>query len=369
MRREDGTYTTPQVKKPTPVAHAAPNWMWPAAVALVCIVAIGVGGFLYFTKLELPGKSNTSSSANSNAAPSASPTPAPTAAAAAVPPPPGPAALPFTEKLAAEAVPFVSERVRIALANDYVPAGDYKALALNIVGINGFVFRQTSEEAAKAAAVEQCQKRADAQQNPRKCELYAVGNTIVYAHGKPPVPPQPWIRHDASVERPFVVSELPLVRDQGKSRLETGYLPGKKSKAVVVGPGGTMFFSTANETADDVARRNLESCGAVAGVACLLMALDDVFVVPVPTTMKVTGFFKPSGNPVISPDARDDVARKLSDASNGWNAVAVGKAGRPGLALSAANERDAVNDALGACVKRDSDCHVIAIGPFAVGPN
>ena len=106
------------------------------------------------------------------------------------PPPPGPAPLPFTEKLAAEAVPFVSERARIALANDYVPAGDYKALALNIVGINGFVFRQPSEDAAKAAATEQCQKRADAQQNPRKCELYAVGNTIVYAHGKPPVPPQ-----------------------------------------------------------------------------------------------------------------------------------------------------------------------------------
>ncbi len=51
------------------------------------------------------------------------------------------------------------------------------------------------------------------------------------------------------------------------------------------------------------------------------------------------------------------------------NAVAVGVAGRPGLALKAANEQDAVNEALGSCVKRDSDCHVIAIGPFAVGPN
>jgi adenylate cyclase len=373
MRREDGTYSTPQVKKPPPLPVAAANWMWPAAVALVCIVAIGVGGFLYFTKLELPGRPSASSSASSNTAPapsaSASPTPAPTAAAAAVPPPPGPAALPFTEKLAAEAVPFVSERTRTALANDYVAAGDYKALALNIVGVNGFVIRQPSEEAAKAAAIEQCQKRADAQQNPRKCELYAVGNTIVYPHGKPPLPPLPWIRHDPTVEKPFVPSELPLVRDQGKARLETNYMPGKKSKAIAVGPGGTMFFSTANETVDDVARRNLESCGAIAGVPCMLMALDDVFVVPIPTTMKVTGFFRPSGNSVISPDARDDVARKLADASTGWNAVAVGQAGRPGLGLKAANEREAVNDALGQCVKRDSNCHVVAIGPFSVGPN
>ena len=44
-------------------------------------------------------------------------------------------------------------------------------------------------------------------------------------------------------------------------------------------------------------------------------------------------------------------------------------AGRPGLGLKAANEQAAVNQALGNCVKSDSDCHVIAIGPFSVGPN
>jgi hypothetical protein len=58
--------------------------------------------------------------------------------------------------------------------------------------------------------------------------------------------------------------------------------------------------------------------------------------------------------------------RRLADASSGWNAVAVGTSGRPGLALKARSEQEAVNDALGNC---DSDCHVIAIGPFAVGPN
>jgi adenylate cyclase len=263
----------------------------------------------------------------------------------------------------------VSDRTRVALANDYLTAGDYKALAINIVGINGFVIRQPSEEAAKSAAVEQCQKRADAQQSPRKCELYAVGDTIVYPHGKPPLPPLPWIRHDPSIERPFVTSELPLVRDQGKTRLETNYAPARKSKAIAVGPGGQFFFSTGVDTVEDAARRNLESCGAVAGVPCMIVALDDVFVVPVPITMRVTGFFKAGGNSVISPEARDDVARKFAEASTGWNAVAVGQAGRPGLALKADNERNAVNEALGECVKRDSDCHVIAIGPFAVGSN
>src|ERR1700741_5114333 len=57
MRREDGTYSTPQVKKPPPKAAAgAPHWLWPVVIGVVAIVAICVAGFLYFTKLELtPG--------------------------------------------------------------------------------------------------------------------------------------------------------------------------------------------------------------------------------------------------------------------------------------------------------------------------
>ena len=123
------------------------------------------------------------------------------------------------------------------------------------------------------------------------------------------------------------------------------------------------------ETVEEAARRSLESCGAIAGVPCIVIALDDKFIVPVPMLMKVTGFFKASGNTMIAADARDDVARKLADASSGWNAVAVGAAGRPGVALAATNEQSAVNQALGDCVKSDSDCHVIAVGPFSVGPN
>ena len=30
-----------------------PNWMWPLAVTVVSLAAIGVGGFLYLTKLEM----------------------------------------------------------------------------------------------------------------------------------------------------------------------------------------------------------------------------------------------------------------------------------------------------------------------------
>ncbi|MEY9419370.1 class 3 adenylate cyclase [Bradyrhizobium japonicum] len=49
MRREDGTYATPKVKKPASKLAAAPVWMWPLVVAVVSVVAILVTGFLYNT--------------------------------------------------------------------------------------------------------------------------------------------------------------------------------------------------------------------------------------------------------------------------------------------------------------------------------
>jgi adenylate cyclase len=375
MRREDGTYTAPQVKKKPASATAMPNWMWPAAVTLVCIAAIGVGGFLYFNKVEKPGAAKVASTTAPIPAPSppAPVVPAPAtptiATPAPAPPPPSPPPIPPTEKFAAETVPFVTDRFRLTLAKDYTPAADYKALALVITGNNAFVTGQPSEEAAKSAALEQCQKKADAVQPVRKCELYAVGNTVVYPHGRPPMPPAPWVKHDQTVEKPFVAKDVPLARDSGKTRLDSGYTSSRKTKAIALGPGGQFFFYTNQESAEEVTRRTLEGCGAVAGVPCMIVALDDVFVVPVPTTLKVIGFFRATGTSSIAPDSREDVARRLAEASTGWNAVAVGAGGRPGLALRASNEQDAVNDALGNCVKRDSDCHVIAIGPFSVGPN
>jgi len=160
-----------------------------------------------------------------------------------------------------------------------------------------------------------------------------------------------------------------MVRDQGKSRLEAAYAPGRKSRTIAIGPGGQFIFMTGSENVDEAARRSLESCGFLAGVPCMIVAADDAFVVPVPLLMKAIGFFKAASNPSIAASERDQVARKLADAPTGWNAVAVGTTGHAGVAVKTASEQNAINDALGDCAKHDSDCHVIAIGPFVVGPN
>jgi adenylate cyclase len=337
---------------------------------MVSIVGIGVAGFLYFTKLELaPGTKEIASAEKAAVpAPGKAPSPSPSLAANA-PAPPGPPPIPSGEKLVAENVPFLGARARANMANEYMQGADYKAFALTVGGTLGFVVGQPSEEAAKTAALELCQKRADNFTPQRRCELYAVGNTMIYQHGRPPMPPMPWIRHDASTERPFEPKAMPMLRDTGLARLESAFVPGRKSKSVVLGPTGQMYYNFNQDNADDAVRRNLETCGAVVGVACMVVVVDDVFVVPVPTLMKATGMFRAANNASVAADQRDDVMRKLADASTGWNVIAVGSAGRPGMALKAASEQSAISEALGNCVKRDSDCHVIAIGPFTVGPN
>lgn len=388
MRREDGSYATPQLKKPSGKAAPAPNWMWPLVVGVVSIVAIGVGGFLYFTKLETtkaliaapppaPAPSATAVAAAPSpmpgmAAKAPMPTPTPMTIPTATPmaaasPMPMPSSTATAGKFAAELVPFVSERVRAYLASDYSAAADFKAFALNVGGFSGSALNQPNEEIARSMAVEQCQKRADAAQSPRRCELYAVGNTIVYPHGKPPMPPMPFVRHDAITERPFASKDFPLVRDNARTRLETMFAPAAKSRSVALGPNGQYFMVLGASSVDEAVRRSLESCGAIAGVACMIVALDDNYVVPVPASLRITGFFHAATNASIVADARDDVVRRLGDGT-GWNAVAVGTSGRPGLGLKAADEQTAVNGALAECAKRDSDCHVIAIGPFTVGP-
>src|SRR6187551_3401314 len=242
MRREDGTYATPQVKKPVKAPGSSqPKWMWPVAVTVVSLAAIGVGGFLYFTKLEtsVPSKVAAPVSAASpapSAIAAAQPSPAPPAIAAAAPTPAATAApsspsspmVVSSEKFGVANIPFIGDKTRATLASDYAPAADFKAFSLNIGGFNAFVVGQPSEEAAKSAAVEQCQKRADTAQSPRKCELYAVGDTVVYTHGRPPMPPLPWIRHDAVTGQPFVAKNVPLTREASKARLEAVYAPARK---------------------------------------------------------------------------------------------------------------------------------------------
>jgi class 3 adenylate cyclase len=335
----------------------------PIAVAVACVAVLGIAAFAYLTfgRQSAPQVTSQLSSPPAASAPAA-PIAAPAPAAA----PAAPAAS-SSATLVPETIPFIPDRAREAVRSAYLPAADHKALAISTAPI-GFSTGQADDATAESLALDMCQKRADALPQARKCELYAVGNTVVYTHGRPPVPPQPWVTRDPSTVSPFVAADVPLLRDEGKTRVANNYLPARASKALALGPLGGFFFVLAQESADEAVRRVLEICGNSAGDPCLVAAVDNDFVVPVPKTMKAVGFFQAASTSAIAPALRDGLAQRLAN-SSGWSAVAAGTGGQAGVALKAANEQAAVDGAMADCAKQDQSCHVIAIGPFAVEPN
>lgn len=350
----------------------SPAWIIPAAVAAACVAILAVGALAYLTL----GRSNAPQAVSQSSIPPAAPPAAAVPAAPATPPPtaaPSPATTTAAQSapqpaeiLVPQTIPFITDRARAAVRDAYVSAADHKALAIS-TGPMGFSTGQADDATAEAGALDTCQKRADALPQPRKCEIYALGNTVIYAHARPPMPPTPWVTHDPSITTPLVADEIPIMRDNGKQNVERNYMPARAPKALALGPFGGSFFLFGQESADEAVRRALELCGNNAGVPCMIVAVNDDFVVPVPMTMKATGFFHPVSTDAIALELRDGIARRLGNGS-GWSAVAAGAGGQVGLMTQAANEQAAVDGAMADCAKQDRSCRVIAIGPFAVGP-
>jgi class 3 adenylate cyclase len=346
-----------------PAAPARPGWVVPAAIAAP-VVAIAIAAAVYFAT----SRPNAPPSSSPPVAAAGTPTPATPAAAAPVVPPAPAISLPQqavrqAEALVPDTIPFITDRARGTIQNEYLPAADHKALAISS-GPIGFITGQADDDTAKSAALDICQKRADASPQPRKCELYAVGNSVVYALGRPPLP-TPLFKNDPSVVSPLSAYAVPLVPEQGRGNIGKAYMSGRSPKALAIGPRGGFFFVLNQENRDEAVRRALEICGANADVPCLLLAVNDNFIVPIPASMKATGFFQAASAGVIAPELRAEVARRLGN-GNGWTAVATGAGGHAAVAVGAASEQDATSGALADCGKQDSACRVIAIGPFAV---
>lgn len=370
MRPDETRAFAAQAAKPAAPARA--GWVVPVAIAApVAALVAAVAVYLMLPRQNPPQVSNAPVASQPVAA-------APPAAASqtspANPPPSNPAparsapqqAAPRpAEALVPETIPLIADRARNVIRDEYLPAADHKALAIS-TGPIGFITAQADDAAAKSAALDICQKRADALPQPRKCEIYAVGNTVVYARGRPPMP-SPLFKNDPSVVKPMIASLVPLVQERGKENIERVYVPAREQKALAIGPRGGFIFEINQDSRDEAIRRALEGCGSNAGVPCLLLAVNENFVVPIPVTMKITGLFQPAGSAAIVAEQRASVAERLA-IGRGWTAVAASFAGHAGVAVGAAGEQDATAAALADCAKRDSSCRVIAIGPFAVEP-
>jgi class 3 adenylate cyclase len=355
MRPDDAQAEIKAKAAPPPKSNSP---VIPIAVAGVCVALLAVGGIAYefgSRPVSAPLPQAAPTAAGGSAAMSSAPSTAPTVAVSTPRAP---------ETLVPDAIPFLTDRTRAIVRDEYVSAPDHKALAIS-TGPFGMSSGQADDETAKTAALDICQKRADALPGQRKCEIYAVGDSVIYALGHPPMPPTPWVAQDGAIESPLIPANVPMLRDAGKTTIEHNYLPAKSPKALALGPLGGFFFYLNQESTGVAVRRALEACGSNSGVACLIVAVDDNFVVPIPTLMKVTGFFRPASADAISPALREYVARRLGNGS-GWTAVAVGATGRAGVAEHTASEQAAIDTAMADCSKQDNSCRVIGIGPFAV---
>ena len=357
-----------QVKNiPTPVhayvvriweEHAPRSWrrkaaqgagrMWPAAVVAIA-GAIALAAYVYppvvwFTQGDAGLRLGPTVSASKQE-------------------PPRQAVQKQAELLVPENVPLILDRERIQLRAAYLPAPDHKAIAISSVRM-GLTTGQPDEETAKVAALNACRAGSNQDQLAVGCELYAVGNKVIWSHGLPPMPPPPWVVHTSSVEKPFVTAEVPLLGPAERRQLELAFVKGRNPKALALSPG--HWAAKAGGSVDEAIRRALEQCGILSGVPCKIVAVNDAFVVPIPTLMKATGFFLPGVTDAIAPERRENLSLRLANATTGWNVVAIGSGGRPGLMIDAQTEQSAIDGALEDCGRQDRECRVIAVGPFLV---
>jgi hypothetical protein len=287
---------------------------------------------------------------------------------AGVPPPPAQLAVNI---LAPEAVPFITDREQATIRDVYLSAPDHKALALGYDTM-GFAVAEADKAAAEAAALANCQRATDERTPPNgrltpiRCHLYASGNLVVSS--RPPTPPQPWIVRNPLIETPFTAQDVPLISEGTREQLEKGHAVRGRSKALAISASGDISGRAEEASVEQAVRRALEVCGNDAGVPCLLVEIDDKFVVPIPKLMKIAGIVSAGIITDVAPALRERVARRLANANPGWNAVAIGAAGNPGLKLGAESEQAAIDGSIEDCDTTDRECHVVAIGPFLVEP-
>ena len=158
-----------------------------------------------------------------------------------------------------------------------------------------------------------------------------------------------------------------MITDSGRQLLEKrSFAKVPRLKALAISPTGRWNWFASDTSIDDAVRRTLEWWGYNSGAACMIVAVGDNFVVPIPRTMKVVGFARSGPINAVAPELRDDVARRLGNATSGWSAVAVGVSGRVGIKLGAESEQAAIDRSMEACGRQDRDCRVAVLGPFLV---
>ncbi len=315
---------------------------WGPATALALVVAIAAGGIMFWT-VDRPGPTAPQ--------PSIPAAPEPAAPATAATPP-----APVSRAFIPEQVPFLREDNRNDIKDSYVPARAQKALAINRYGY-GFSAAELTEPVARDKALAACKGATN-----EDCEIYAVGDTMVWPHPLPAMPPQPWLREVPGTAEPFDPDRVPFARPSDRE-LIASFSERPLPRALSINDDGLIGMSWGGAARHDPVRRSLEFCGDRAGVPCMLVAVDDAFAFPFPEGVEIEGLFRPDSDVALTPAQRDQVMAVY--AGPDWRAVAVGEGGL-GVTVGRGSQREAVESAISECQRGGATCRVLAINGFRV---
>jgi class 3 adenylate cyclase len=269
--------------------------------------------------------------------------------------------------LAAE-VPFVTQQRRRQL-EFYGRAEGAKALAISPRGVAGFVTRRVNDGTARRLALDDCNKAAQREPGPHReldrCDLYALGNTVVWTFRTPPTLAPPYRPATQLSPAPGLdLGSAPLLTDKARQELVETYSKADPSRALVIGRR-RMEFWMQGDTDADAMRRALQACGHGTGRVCAVLAVNGELAVRPPTRYRPVEVFTPQD--VADAALHEAIERYL--VADDWRAVAIGRNGKISIVSGRPSEAIAAGEALRDCARAGgTECAITAIGPFLVAP-
>ena len=259
MRREDGTYATPQVKKPVKAQGSSqPNWMWPVAVTRGQPGRDRRRRFSLFRQAgDVGAVKGCGPEQSRSRAHRLSPRPPPVPAASAAP---------------AAGIAIVADgRIvrKICRGPAFPLSATRRAPACDPTTCRPPTSRPSRSMSAGSALPSPRSRARRPRNRPRWSSARSApmprnrhGNANSTRSATPSFMRTAGRHAAAALDQArrrdraaLRGQDVPLTREAGKARLENVYAPARKNKALAIGPGGALFFPIALDSVEEAVRR------------------------------------------------------------------------------------------------------------------